>query len=182
MMYAQGLIVVTKKRRIRTVGRGTRRGRGTLMPNMEAWNHPPRRLPIVQAKYDLESSRRLVEIQKRYRNDFKALYAKTVEEYGAFSPAAMLAWKVLRFARHRVQVALRITLLSVRNVTRHMAHLRALHTATWRLLLTMLVNGGPRKDPPLGVYETLCIPEGVPPWSPWVGLSPPAVPALIQRQ
>jgi hypothetical protein len=151
-----------------------------LMPNIEAWNPAPPFPSILPGTFmvSFAMSTRVMQEQEGTLNALKAEYAQVAEQSDASSPEVLELRAMLQKVRGCVRYARSLIL----NAIQHITHLRVFYAATWRLLLTMLANGGPRKDPPLGVYETLCIPEGVPPWSPWIGLSPPVVPALIQRQ
>jgi hypothetical protein len=108
----------------------------------------------------------------------QAVQAQVIASEGSSSPAALKLQTIIEATQRTAKLARDIA----RGIVRKLILQRAQRAALWRLLMEIWADGGPRTEPPLGVYAHEPAPAGVPPWSPWTGLAPPAVPQLIQRQ
>jgi hypothetical protein len=119
--------------------------------------------------------------QQAILKDLTELYDLVVAQSGASSPTAQKLQGALQRAQRIVQLARG----AQRTLARRVIALRTQETALWRLLLTMLADGGERNEPPLGgLHDRLDVGVGAPPWPPGTGLAPPAdsSPQIIQRQ
>jgi hypothetical protein len=126
-----------------------------------------------------KAARRFLKTKQDFAKALAIFYTGTVEKQGEDSPGALILRTMLRQEQHDI---IRTRYLW-RQAVQRTRDLRVHQAGVWRVLLTMLAAGGPRKDPPLGgVHGRLSSPGGTPLWSPWTGLAPPVPPSPILRQ
>jgi hypothetical protein len=149
------------------------------MPNLEAWNHSLCQSAKEEVVLRVVEAAKLLKPQQTTISSLRVRYHQDVEKYMGFSCKRLklraMSWTAPKIAK----VARGIMLLSAQSL----AHLHNLRAAPWPLLLVLLADCWRRKALPRGPgRESLNVPDAVLPWSPWTGLAPPVVPALVQRQ
>ena len=107
--------------------------------------------------------------------ELERLYAMVVAQYGDDSPVARKLVDMIKLARRNARRSQR---LLARKITR----LRVDAATVWRLLTEIRLDGGPRVDPPLPVYESQPVLRGVVPYTLVTGLDPPLETTIIQRK